>query len=88
MSNCHDQQIIKLTITLNAAEFDLLIQHGLYCLRELGEMGVVQPHMPVPDTFDKQRDVAIFGVQEMIATCVDRSRSAPSEDEAGDDAPF
>lgn len=82
------QKCISLTITLTPLEYDRMVEHGMYCLSELGDLGLVKPFMPAPSTLDAERDVAIFGVQEMIATSVYRSRSYLSEDTHDNDVPF
>jgi hypothetical protein len=79
---------ISLTITLTPLQYDHMVEHGMFCLSELGDLGLVKPFMPSPSTQDAERDVAIFGVQEMIATSVYRSRSYLSEDTHDDDVPF
>ena len=82
------QKCMSLTITLTPLEYDRMVEHGMYCLSELGDLGLVKPFMPAPNTQDAERDVAIFGVQEMIATSVYRSRPRPPADGQDDDDPF
>lgn len=82
------QKCISLTITLTSLEFDHMVDHGMFCLSELADLGIVKPFMPAPSTLDAARDIAIFGVQEMIGTCVYRSRHLPPEDSPDDEIPF
>lgn len=84
----HRQTCINVTITLTPHEFDRMVEHGMYCLSELGDLGLVNPFMPAPSTYDAARDVAIFGVQEMIATSVYRSRPYLTDDFHDEDVPF
>ena len=81
-------QTISLTITLTSFEYQRMVKHGMYCLRELGDLGVVQSRMPIPDTPDTARDVAIFGVQEMIAAHIQRPFVANHAIDHDDETPF
>lgn len=84
----HPHQPISLTITLTSSEFQRMIDHGVYYLRELGDLGVIQSHMPIPDTLDEARDVAIFGVQEMIAAHIQQLCLARHAIDHDDEIPF
>jgi len=81
-------QTISLTITLTSFEYQRMVKHGMYCLRELGDLGVVQSPMPIPGTPDTARDVAIFGVQEMIAVHIQRPFVASHAIDHDDETPF
>jgi hypothetical protein len=78
-------RIISLTITLNRREFETAVVHGIEFLHELGEAGLVVPLMPMPDTPEIARDVAILGVQEIIAAM---ERELRAKDIDNDDIPF
>ena len=82
------QKCISVTITLTPHEFDHMVENGMYCLSELSDLGLVKPYTPNSRTHGAARDVAIFGVQEMIAASVYRSRPRPSADVPDDDDPF
>ena len=85
MSTTPPTDIVTLTITLNRWEFEMAIGHGIELLHELGEVGLVQPLMPWPQSPEIARDVAILGVQEIISGMAYRRHVEDLDD---DDIPF
>ena len=85
MSITPPNEIIALTITLNRREFEMAVGHGIEFLHELGEVGLVQPLMPWPESPEIARDVATLGVQEILASMARRRRGEDIDD---DEIPF
>ena len=88
MRNRNKQSSVKLTVTLTPLEFKHFVEHGMYCLGELGDLGLINPTMPRPKNHEEARDVAVFGLQEMIATCAHRSLPSASQNCLDEDIPI